>query len=124
MARQTANMPSPTITVRRIRFVAEPPAGARVLRTFRQPRPCVAVEEAVEIADLPAAKAWPEPTDALHVVFVPPGAGSRWQKIGDGWLECPDQPDAVPTVSVAMDELTVKWRPGRAVVEGRADNLE
>ena len=49
------------IVAKRIRFSPQARPGAKVLRTFQQPRPCVAVEEAMELGELPAKSAWPEP---------------------------------------------------------------
>src|SRR5271167_547168 len=102
-----ANGTSPRIVVKRIRFVDRAPPGARVLREFTQPRPCVAVEEGLELGDLPPAPEWPEPTDQLVVVFVPKGAGAEWQKRGAGWLAPPDHPEAVPAALVERDGCTI-----------------
>jgi hypothetical protein len=113
-----SNGPSPSVVVRRIRFLDRAPPGARVRREFTHPRPRAAVEEAAGLGDLPAAAEWPEPTDHLVVVFVPRGAAGEWQKGGEGWLAAPDHPEAAPAAVVERDGYTVHWRPGRALVEG------
>ncbi|MFO0967267.1 MAG: hypothetical protein U0793_17030 [Gemmataceae bacterium] len=108
------------VAVRRIRFSAV--AGpAKVRRAFQQPRPSIAVEETGQLEDLPAAKAWPEPTDALDIVLVLPGAAAKWQSFADEWLACPDQPGAEPTAEVTWGNGKVRWRAGRAFVEAHAD---
>jgi hypothetical protein len=112
------------LVARRIRFLAEAPPGARVLRTFTQPRPCVAVDEAADPGDLPAVPAWPEPTDQLVVLFVPRGASPDGQRRGERWLAPPDHPEASAAVVVERDGYTVQWRPGRALVLGKTDGLE
>ncbi len=107
------------IHVRRIRFVPRPPAGAEPLRSFTQPRPCVAVEEAANLGVLPPV-AWPEPTDQLDVVLVPPGG----REPGPGWLAPPDYPDAPAAIVIERNGVTVEWRPGRAIVRGEADRFD
>ena len=119
-----SNGPGASIVVKRIRFVDSAPPGARVRREFKHPRPRVAVEEVVGLGDLPAARAWPEPTDQFYVVFVPAGAAGEWQRKGDGWLAPPDQAEAAANVAVARDGYTVQWRPGRALVQGRVESPE
>jgi hypothetical protein len=107
---------SPAVLVKRIRFVAQPAAGARVLRRFTQPRSCAAIEESgADNSDRPT---WPEPTDHLDVVFVAPGSG---REPGPGWLSPPDHSDAVPAATVERPGVSVEWRPGRALVRASAD---
>jgi hypothetical protein len=120
-ARVPPNGPSPSVVVKRIRFVDSATPGARVRREFKHPRPRVAVEEVVGLGDLPAAGVWPEPTDHLDVVFVPRGAAPEWQRKGDGWLASPDQAEAAATVLIEREGYTVQWRPGRALVQGRVE---
>src|SRR5262249_34710932 len=90
------NGPSSAVVVKRIRFVDTVPAGAAVVRGFRQQRACAAVEERADPGALPREKNWPEPTDQLVVVFVPRAAAASWQTRGEGWLAPPDHPDAAP----------------------------
>jgi hypothetical protein len=107
------------VLARRIRFLPKPPAGVKPLRSFTQPRPCVAVEEVADFGVLPAA-GWPEPTESLDVVLVPPGGAEP----GSGWLTRPDHPDAPATVTIQRNGMTVEWRPGRAVIRGPADRFD
>jgi hypothetical protein len=79
----------------------------------------VAVEDAVDFGAMPPA-GWPEPTDELIVVLVPPGAPEP----GQGWLAPPEHPDAPAAVTVRRSGVTVEWRPGRAVVHASADRFD
>lgn len=112
------------ITVLRIRFVDQAPPGAKVRRTFREPRPAVAVEETMALAELPMTRSWPEPVDHLIVVLVPRSAANDWQKRGADWLAPPEHPDAAPAVILERKGLKVEWRPGRAVVQGHLDTVD
>jgi hypothetical protein len=105
--------------VRRIRFVPRPPEGMKPLRTFTQPRPCVAVEDAVDFGTMPPP-GWPEPTDQFIVVLVPPGAPEP----GQSWLAPPEYPDAPRAVIIRRSGVTVEWRPGRVVVHASADRFD
>jgi hypothetical protein len=107
------------VIIRRIRFVPSPPVGVKPIRSYTQPRPCAAVAEAADIGILPPA-AWPDPTDQLHVVLVPPGGAEP----GEGWLSPPDHPDAPAAVTIQRHDMTIEWRPGRAVIRGPADRLD
>src|SRR6478672_73683 len=57
------------VAVRRLRFVPDAPPGSVVRRTFAQPRPAVAVEVLMTLADLPAASD-SNPTDQCWVVLA------------------------------------------------------
>jgi hypothetical protein len=116
-----ANGPSSAIVVKRVRFLDSAPPGVRVWREYRHPRACVAVEEVVALGDLPAGKAWPEPTDHFVVVFVPRGAAAEWQMKDEGWLAPPDHPEAAPAVAIEREGYTIHWRPGRVLVQGRVE---
>jgi hypothetical protein len=115
---------SQSIAVKRLRFADTVPDSAIVRREFRQPHVAAAVEESMSPGELPREPTWPEPTDQLIVVLVSKPAAAEWQKIGEGWLARPDQPEAVLSASVECDGVTIQWRPGRAVVQGRADRFE
>src|SRR6516164_4772787 len=84
-----------TISASVIRFVANAPAGVTVRREFKEPCRMVAVEETVALADLPAAKPWPEPTDHFYIVFVPSAAATGWLPSARDWMAPPQQSDAV-----------------------------
>lgn len=108
------------VRVIHIRFAPEARAGESVQRRFAQPRSIVAVEQSAEIISL-SDKPWHETADALYVILpstpVPPEVRSMIHR----WLTAPDRPDVSPPVVVQMDEGTIRWRPGRAVVEGTVD---
>src|SRR6266542_1421293 len=94
-------------------------AGAKVRRAFKQPRRMLAVEEAVELSELPANKPWPEPTDHFCVVFVPHKAAGDWLKNAEAWMAPPpDQADAVQPVVLEREDASIQWRPGQALVRG------
>ncbi len=116
--------PSSTLVVRRIRFVEQAPAGVKVARRFRQPRPFVVIEEAIALHEVPERPTWPEPADHLLVVLVPPAAADAWQELHSDWLTAPEHPDAAPAIELTRPGLTIQWRPGRAVVQGRLDSAE
>jgi hypothetical protein len=105
---------TPTLVARRIRFVTSAPAAAKVRRVFQHPRPCIAIEEPLSQADLPAAKIWPEPTEQLDVVFLSKGSTA----LDAGWLASPEQPEAVLPTVFEWEGCTITWRPGRALVQG------
>jgi hypothetical protein len=105
---------SSAVVVRRIRFVTNAASGAKVRRVFQHPRSCIAVEEIVTQAELPAPKTWPELTEQLDVVFLPKGSTA----IDAGWLATPEQPEAVLPVVFEWEGCTIHWRPGRALVQG------
>jgi hypothetical protein len=112
------------IVARRIRFFPEAPPGANVLRTFRQPRPCVAVEEAIDLAELPAQSAWPEPIDHFTAVLIPPGAISEGRKLSEDWMAAPDNCEAISTIAFGWNSQKIQWRPGRLLVQGSREAFE
>jgi hypothetical protein len=116
--------PNQTISIRRIRFVAEVSGETRLRREFRQPRRMLAVEEVAELTDLPPAKVWPEPTDHCWIVLVPPGTAGDGLPSAEAWLAPPDQAEAVPSVVLERDDERIEWRPGRALVQCKADRRE
>jgi hypothetical protein len=119
-----ASRSAETIVVKRIRFAANVSVDGRLRRQFTQPDRGVAIEESLAVADLPSARSWPEPTDQLIVVCGPRSAAGDWESLGQRWLAPPDHPDAPPAVAVEYAGSTIEWRPGRAVVHGRADRLD
>jgi hypothetical protein len=116
--------PNQTLSVRRIRFVAEAPADSKVRREFKQPRRTLAVEELAGVTELPPAKVWPEPTDHCWMVLVPPSSTGDGLPNAEAWLAPPDQPEAVPPVVIERDDERILWRPGRALVQCKADRRE
>ena len=59
--------------VKRICFVADRAPAGKVRRTFRRPRPCVAVEEVVQLSDLPSPPV-PGATESVADSTIPPSA--------------------------------------------------
>src|SRR4051794_6723377 len=98
--RTSGTTPNPAVAARRIRFVAEPPDGAKVLRRFPPPRGCAAVEGAPAFPARPGRAGWPGPSDPLGGVPAPPGAAGGWGEPAPAWLAPPDHPEAPPAVAV------------------------
>ena len=112
------------IVAKRIRFLDEAPAGAKVLRTFRDPKPCVAVEEEVAFGDLPAEEEWPEPIDHITAVLIPSEAVAEAKKLSEGWMATPDRDGAISTAAFALNGQRIQWRPGRLLVQGSPNAFE
>jgi hypothetical protein len=102
-----------TVTVRRLRFVPDAPPGSVVRRTFTQPRSTTAVEVLMTPADLPAASD-SNPTDQCWVVLAEEPIRHL-----DDWL-------GGPAIVVEWKDISIRWRPGRAIVRapaGRHDEV-
>lgn len=112
------------IVAKRIRFSPQARPGAKVLRTFQHPRPCVAVEEAMELGELPAKSAWPEPVDQFIAVLIPREAGAEAKKLSEEWMAAPDNSEAVSTIAFAWNGQKIQWRPGRLLVQGSSEAFE
>ena len=112
-----AVVPTRSIAATRIRFVPHPVTGTRIRRSFKHPRPCLAVEQVVDPNELLRAKL-PDASDTLDVVYVPPEARSEWEFLSAGWLAASSEPDAPETVIVTAQGDRIHWRTGRVVVEG------
>jgi hypothetical protein len=105
------------VTVRHIRFAPEPAAGESVRRRYSLPRQVAAVEESSELGELPMDQSWPEAFDDLFVILAPTPLPLGLQKMVDLWLSPPGHPDSPWTVVVKLESSTIRWRPGRAVLE-------
>jgi hypothetical protein len=110
---------SRAIVVKRIRFVPHPLSGTRIRRTFRHPRPCLAVEQTIDLQDLPRQRALAE-ADTLYVVHVPPEAMAEWTRVGSNWMAPAADPESLEPVTVVVQGERIHWRPGRIVVEGKS----
>ena len=111
------------VAVRRIRFVASPGAGERVLLRFGGPRPQAAVVSDLSLEALAAPAA--EAPDELVVVHVAPEALRQTAegRRAAAWFEGSPAIAAVgacPPVAVGA----VRWRPGRALVTAPEKDLE
>ena len=107
--------PIATATATRVRFTA---AADDPLRRYLDPRPAVAVVGAATVVPAPAA--WPEPVDTLDVLT----SADRRPLAADDWLARPDHPDAPLPITIPLAGGRLRWRPGRAVVEGPVDDAE
>jgi hypothetical protein len=97
--------------VRRIRFAFHSVSSGRVSRTFKHPRPCMAVEETSALADVPKK---PDSPDELFIVFVPARDAAAAEKFfRDSFTAT--EPDA-PALDVKWRGDRVMWRAGLAVV--------
>lgn len=96
--------------VKRIRFLPEPAAGDVICR-FTEPRAVAAASVSIEPSGLSLLPADAENGD-LVVIIAPTALG----------LE--DHPDGPKPVVLKNESGTVRWRPGRAVLECSAANSE
>ena len=105
------------VRVSHIRFARDARASESIFRRFTQPRSMVAVGQPAELGLL-ADRPWPDAAGDLYVILLSTPVSSEVRSTIDRWLAAPDQPDMPPLLVVQMDEGTIRWRPGRAVVEG------
>jgi hypothetical protein len=120
----TAAAQSPAIAITRVRFLAEVAPETKVLRVFREPRPCFAVEEAAEPRDLARQQLRQEGTDQLIVVLVPGTAAAEAKKFGERMPETADLSDASSTISIVVSGRSIQWQPGLALIQGRQGHGE
>jgi len=113
-------MPGSTeANVTRIRFVPEHAAEERnIPRRFTQPKAMAAVEEPVEVGACPSENSWPEPIDDLYVIRSKSPLPAALSRIAECWLDAPEHPDAPQAVVIKLESCILRWRPGRAVLEG------
>jgi hypothetical protein len=112
-------LPPPGIAdVKRIRFVSEAAHGEIVRRRFSHPRPMLAIEQPAEFGSRPMDQVWPESFDELYLIRTPAAVPSELQKATDLWLVGPDHPDAPKSITIKLDSGSIRWRPGRAVLQG------
>jgi hypothetical protein len=126
MARASIPSPRPSVPTTTgvvIRFdgSALTTSEARVVRTFADPRPAEAVATPVDHIDTEAPAVWPEPADTLQVLTSPERKPKSMP-----WLARPDHAEAPLASEVEVDSGRLRWRPGRAVLEGnvaRSDDV-
>ena len=111
-------------TLTRIRFVESPASGERTVMTFTDPQPAVAAASPLVPAAPPAAPP-SQRGEELLVLQAPAGAprDAPWRSQAQAWFDAPG-PDDVPPVHVALEGGSVRWRPGRAVIEAPADRMD
>ncbi|WP_157369366.1 hypothetical protein [Zavarzinella formosa] len=100
---------------KRFTFREQSQTSATPTASFRLSTTWVAVEEQRPLDDLPRENVWPEPTDFIDVLFVAKNEADRWEK----WLAAPDHPEAVPSITATVENQTIHWRPGRAIIVGK-----
>lgn len=111
---------SQTVRVSHIRFAREAQAGESINRRFAQPRSVGAVEQPAEIGSLSDAP-WPETVYDLYAILTSTPVPPDVRSMIDRRLAASEHPGAPPPLVVQMDASTIRWRPGRAVVEGTVD---
>ena len=114
---------SPAVRVSHIRFARDAQASESILRRFAQPRSIVAVAQPAELSLL-ADEPWPHAFDDLYVILPSTPVPPEVRSTVDRWLAARDKPDMPPLLVVNMDAGTIRWRPGRAVVEGKVDGCK
>lgn len=109
------------MTARRIAFVPSAPAGALVRREFTHPRPMVAVEQRVDLAELAATTTIPE-GESLLVVIAPAIAGTAHSPAALSWLTGSHQTSTTAPISAVLESgASVDWRPGVAMLRCTSD---
>jgi hypothetical protein len=106
------------IAIRRIRFTEHPVTGTRIRRTFKSPRPCLAVEQTIEFGDWQRNQVFSKSIDSLDIVYVPAEAKLEWEKSGGDWLMPTDNADSLEPVTISILGDQILWRPGRVIVQG------
>ncbi len=109
-----------SISALRIRFVAGGCETGEIYCRFSDPLPMVAVGESVR--PMAMSPCWPEPVDQIEIVTT--GDGGGWAGKMGSWVAPPENPGAPATVSVKRADLKVSWRPGRAVIQGSAEDCK
>jgi hypothetical protein len=120
----TAQTPHQAIVAKRVHFLDEAPAGAKVLRSFQHPKPRVAVEEEVQFSDLPAQRESPDPVDHLTAILIPSAAVAEGKRLSEDWMAAADRDGATSMVAFAWNGQKIQWRPGRLLVQGSSDAFE
>jgi hypothetical protein len=110
------------VSVSRLGFGAQAPAGAKVRREFCQPVRALAVEGAADLESALAEGTGLEPTDHCFVVFVPTGPPGEWTKPVAALLAPAERPDAARPFRVERGAEAIEWRPGVAVVQCRPES--
>jgi hypothetical protein len=105
------------VEVRRVRFVEHPISGTKIRTTFKQPRPCLAVEQSIEFKELASESTQFESADSLIVAYVPREAKIAGEQILSA-CAASNPAETPPAVSFDFQGETVHWRPGFVVVEG------
>jgi len=111
---ERSQQPIAEMTAWRFRFLDEGPVGADIYHRFADPRIACAVRESM--AELSATT-----EDQFVCVMQPAGLESKVKS----WIGTPEEPQAVKTIVIAADGGKLRWRPGRAAIEGTAgDNAD
>jgi hypothetical protein len=114
--------PRGAVVAKRISFVSEPPQGARVCREFARAYSRTAIEEVLDAAALSADRASPLSAEDLTVLLIPVDAAAEGAKLSEAWIA--EDGAAAATLSVAVGAQRIKWRPGRAIVQGPAASFD
>jgi hypothetical protein len=112
-----------SVILTRVRFVESPAPGERILAEFKDPEARVAVASPLALEALAAP---PGPRgEELLVLQAPVGAArdAPWRSQAQAWFDAPG-PEDVPPAHIGLEGASVKWRPGRAVIEAPADRMD
>jgi len=112
------------VTLVRVRFAEAPGPGEHTIMEFKDPETRLAVASSLELQALAAPPA-AERSEELLVLQVPAGTGrdAPGRAQAQAWFEAPAAQD-VPPVHAGFAGVSVRWRPGRAVLEAPADRME
>jgi hypothetical protein len=109
--------------VRRVRFVSEAAAAARAVRSFRHPRPCVAIEDSLDLEGLTTVNETLEAT-RFTAVMIAPDTAAEARSAAERWIVTPGYSSVLSTVAFSVGGLKVQWRPGKALVQAPGDTFE
>jgi hypothetical protein len=97
---------------------AAAPAPREGLLRFKYPRPTIAVEAPPNSNDLSTPYRSSD-RDWLEVVVAPPNTSAALRQQIDAWLAAAGESELRPVVIVKLDGARVRWKPGRAVINGQ-----
>jgi hypothetical protein len=113
---------APIVRASRIVFIDDATAPDRVgRRRFTHPRRATAVEEDVAIDALEAASLGADSSDACVVLCVPDGAVAASREQARAVWGRNEGADAERALLIEHGGVSLEWRPGLALVQGRDD---
>ena len=116
---QPPSRPAPRPTTARVIRFGPAGVGGEPIRRYLDPVEAAARGEPSSPSVVTAAPQWPEPTDRLDLLVSP---DRRPADAADPWLAPPEHPDAPLPAVVRADGGRLRWRPGRAVLEGPVEH--
>ena len=101
-------------TIRRIRFVPAPDGTGLLRRRYTQPTAAVALESDLAANDLTTAL---EPNRLIFVELTALTSAETRQLVQRWWAAGVAADPAIETTTIEVGDWSVRWRPGRIIVE-------